>query len=100
MRICFPLHRNKNVIFANLRKICIDIPQLPPRKLPIPDPGPYAHLESLATILELTASLPAQLPMRSELQGVASKALDAAVADLGEGVELQKDHVTATGAHA
>jgi len=100
MRICFPLHHNKNVIFSNLKRICIDIPQVRPPKVPIPDPGPFVHLESLATILQLTATLPARLPVRDELQSLASKALDAALADLGDGVELQRDHVGTGGAHA
>ena len=92
MKICFQLPSSKNVIFPLInRSFCIELPQLEPRPLPKGDPGPFVHLQSLATILQLTSLLPEQLPMRNELHGLASRALDAAVADLG--VQLQKEDV-------
>jgi hypothetical protein len=90
MKICLQLPSSKGVIFPLInRSFCIELLQVELPRLPPEDP--LGHLQSLATILQLTSSLPEQLPMRNELHGLASRALDAAVADLG--VQLQKEDV-------
>jgi hypothetical protein len=94
MKVCFPLHRKRGVIFRDLQTLCVDLD--PPSVLSAPlvrTPAPFVHLQSLATILTLTSSLPEQLPMRNELRSLALRALDAAVADLGDDVQLGKEDV-------
>lgn len=91
-RICLPLKAPKGAIFADLSnrpQFCFYLPVTRPRR-PGRDPGPLDHLESLATIVQLTDSLPERLPMREELRSAATRALDAAVADLGSDVKLHR----------
>ena len=64
-----------------------------PGELPHDGPRPFDQLRSLAAIVNLAASLPEQLPMREELRRVATRALDAALADLGDDVKLHKVEV-------
>jgi hypothetical protein len=87
-RICLPLPSKKGQIFLG-RRFCIDIPQVKP-PVRIPDPGPLAHLESLATMVALAESLPETLSMRGDLQKLATHALEAAAADLGDDVKLER----------
>jgi hypothetical protein len=92
-RICLPLPSKKGQIFLG-RRFCIDLPQVKP-PFRIPDPGPLAHLDSLATIVALAESLPETLPARGELQNLANRALEAAAADLGDDIKLERLEQTA-----
>jgi len=82
------------VIFNNLKDLCVDVvvPDYIPR-LPRERPRPFEQIASLAAIVTLAESLPEQLPMREELRRVATRALDAAVTDLGDDVKLHKAEV-------
>jgi hypothetical protein len=92
-KICLHLPHKKNHIFLG-KLFCIYLYQEKPR-FRIPDPGPLEHLQSLANMIDLAESLPETLPMRGDLQKLTTRALEAAVADLGDDVKLERVDVTA-----
>jgi hypothetical protein len=100
-RLCFPVKRSKGEVFAdlNLKQFCVEVPELvvtPIDPAAGPRPEPWKQIGALTTIVELTALLPERLAMRDELRNLATRALEAAVADLGDDVTLHHDRPRAT----
>jgi hypothetical protein len=92
-KICLNLPHSKKRIFLG-KLFCISLDQEKPR-FRIPGPGPLEHIQSLANMADLAESLPETLPMRGDLQKLTTRALEAAVADLGDDVKLERVDVTA-----
>jgi hypothetical protein len=88
-QICLPIRRAHEEISLD-RVICIPLylQPLPEAGKPIPPDDRFAHLQALGTIAQLAASLADVTPMRQELLEVSQRALENAVADLGDGARL------------
>ena len=97
--VCFRVMRPSTVVHSSTESeptpfvtLCFKIPP-PPQGPTGHDPEPpewpgWARIQVLATITELASSLPEETPMSKELHNLSTRALESAVAELGEGVYL------------
>jgi hypothetical protein len=92
LQLCIPIHRSPGTALLNQHEFCIpiDLQYVPRDRIgpPIPPEDPFLHLQALGTIAQLAASLSDRIPMRQELVEVATRALESAVAGLGDGFHL------------
>jgi hypothetical protein len=75
--------------------ICVPILYPIPPIRPIPPEETWEQIRTLATIVELAGSLPNQNPLREELHTSAIRALEEAVGELGDGVQIDMSEMDA-----